>query len=260
MRRTQLARTLALTGLLAGSIAVPALATERRWADLELRLWDAEISGKALVPDQGLGTLIDLERDLGLADDEGLEGRLLIFPTRSFFLRLAYVPLDLTGDQMIAQAIDFGGESFDVNVRVVSGLELEYGRFHAGWMFHTASGRLRIGPMIGGAGLRGDATLTAPDLPFPIAASEEFEGAFGSLGLLIEGEPVSRLELFAEVSQLVGVDEGDVTDFEAGARVRLVGELRLVAAMRTLTIDFEDKGDRLETDIEGLSLGLSLRF
>jgi hypothetical protein len=246
--------------LTCGLAATPALAAERHWADVEVRHWDAEVSGEALVRDQGIGTLIDLERDLGLAGDEVLEGRLLFFPTHSFFLRLAYVPLDLAGDRPITQPIEFGGEAFDANVRVVSGLDLEYGRFHVGWMFRTASGRFRVGPMIGAAGLRGDAKLRAPDLPFPIEATEEFEGAFGSLGVLIEGEPISRLELFAEVSQLVGVDEGDVSDFEAGARIRLVGELRLVVAVRTLAIDFEEDDDRLEADIEGLSVGLSMRF
>lgn len=237
-----------------------ARATDRRWADLELRSWNVDVTGDSLVRENGIGTLIDLDRDLGLADDSALEGRLLLFPTRSLFVRVAYVPLDLAGDQVLSQKIEFGGEVFDVNVRVVSGLDLEYGRLHVGWMFRTASDRLRIGPMIGAAGLRGDAKLGAPDLPIPVTASEGFDGGFASLGLLVEVAPISRLELFGEFSQLVGVDEGDVTDFEIGARVRLVGELRLVAAARTLSIDFEQDDDRLKADLEGLSLGLSLRF
>jgi hypothetical protein len=127
-------------------------------------------------------------------------------------------------------------------------------------MFRSASDHVRVGPMIGVAGLRGDAGLGAPDLPIPVSASEDFEGGFASLGLLVEVVPISRLELFGEVSRLVGVSEGDVTDLEIGARVRLVGELRLVAAARTLSIDFEQDDDRLKADLDGLSLGLALRF
>jgi hypothetical protein len=240
--------------------AKAASAADRRWADLELRGWDVDVTGDSLVRENGVGTRIDLDRDLGLADDNAIEGRLLLFPTRNLFVRVAYVPLDLEGDQVQSQRIEFGGEVFDVNVRVVSGLDLDYGRLHVGWMFRTASDRLRVGPMIGAAGLRGDASLGTPDLPIPVTASEDFEGGFASLGLLVEVAPISRLELFGEFSQLVGVDAGDITDLEVGARVRLVGELRLVAAVRTLSIDFEQDDDRLEADLEGLSLGLSLRF
>jgi hypothetical protein len=246
--------------LAALAAARPADAQRRRLGDLELQRWDAAVSGDALVVEGGIGNLIDLESDLGLSDDKATGGRLTIFPTRRLFVQAAWTPLDLNGDEVVSRNIEFAGETFDINTRVVSKLSFDYGRASVGWFFSNANDRFRIGPMVGAAALRGDASLAAPQIPFPITASKKFEGAFGAVGAMAEMLPVVWMEIYGQANQLIGVNNGHFTDYELGVRVYVLRMLAVEAAWRRMSIDFKDNGDKLNVDIDGMLLGLSYRF
>ncbi len=252
---------------IAGSLAAPAAfaqASEPPRIELEARLWSAEPSGDVRVVEGDLGTTIDLESDLGLEDDEALEGRLTFHPSRRTSVRLAWTNLTFSGDNVLSRTIEFNGETFTVATRVVSELDFDYGRVGFVWQFlGDEAGRFRFGPVVEAKGFRGEASIEAPDLldlGIEARESEEFEAAFGAAGLALDVEPTSRVHLFAEGTVVVAADEGDATDLEAGVRVLLVDQLAVTAGYRRFAIDAEEDDDDLDFDITGAFLGLNVRF
>ena len=156
----------------------------------EARQWAPDLSGEIRLDGSNVIDTIDLTEDLGLQDDEALEGRLLIRPSRRTLIRLGWTPLTMTGEEVISRTISFLGRDFEISSRVASELELEYGRLGFAWQFFSSGdGKYRIGPLVEAKGFRGTATLSALDLPVPASESEEFEAAFASVGLILDLEP-----------------------------------------------------------------------
>lgn len=245
--------------ILAASLAISAEAGAE--VALEARQWSPELTGRIRVDGSSLLDEIDLNNDLGLQDADGVEGRLLVRPSRRSLIRAGWVPLTMSGDQVVSRTIRFLDRDFDVSTRVESDLELEYGRLGFAWQFlSTSDGRFRIGPLVEVKAFRGTATLSAPDLPSPISRSEEFEVAFASAGLLMDLEPSERFQVFAEASVLVDDSQGELLDAEAGVRFFVVDKLALVAGFRRLEINAEDGNDLLDLELEGAFFGASVRF
>jgi hypothetical protein len=228
---------------------------------LEARQWAPDLSGQIRVDSSDLIDTIDLTQDLGLQDDEAFEGRLLVRPSKRTLFRVGWTPLTLTGEQVVSRTIVFLGREFDISSRVLSELELDYGRLGFAWQFlSTRDGRFRIGPLVEAKAFRGTATLSAPDLAVPATESAEFEVAFASAGLILDLEASDRLHIFAEGSVLLDESEGELNEIEVGVRFFATKALAIVAGVRQLEIDATDRDDLLQMDLEGAFAGLSLRF
>jgi hypothetical protein len=228
---------------------------------IEARQWSADVAGLLRLDGSAPGEIIDLEEDLGLESDDAIEGRLVIRPTRRTVIRFGWLPMTFLGDEVVTRTINFMGTDFEVSTRVESELELEYGRVGFAWQFLSSKDRrFRLGPMVEAKGLRGTATLSAPDIPTPLRESEEFETAFASAGILVDLEPSDRFHIFAETSVLVDDSQGDLVDTEIGMRLFILEKVALLAGFRTLEIDAEDDDDLLELDFEAAFFGLSLHF
>lgn len=256
---------LALLALVTAAIGSPVLAQSARGrgpgVELEVRLWSPELSGQIEVREAGIGTRIDLDSDLGLQDDEFLEGRLSWRLTRRQKLRIGFMPLAYSGSQVVSRTIEFGGQTFALDARVDSDLDLEYGRVGWAWQFlATGDGAFRVGPLIEAKGFRGDAALAAETVVGGISASESFEAAFAAVGLALDLEPSSRLHVFAEATQLVGTDEGDFRDAEAGVRFLPTSRIGLVLGYRLFDLDAEEGDDFLDVEIEGFFFGADVSF
>jgi hypothetical protein len=249
---------------IAGSIALTATlaaAEERARVEIEANFWDPSLSGRVRVVEGGIGDDIDLESDLGLASDNVAELRLSFHPSRRTEIRLARLPLSYSGDSIVSRTIEFAGETFTLSTRVLSELELDYVRLGFAWQFlSTDDGRFRAGPLLEVKGFDGTASLAGPELDIPVTVAEDFEAAFGSAGIAVDLEPNDRVHFFAEYSVLVGADEGDQTDLEAGVRVMLWGPLTVQAGYRSIEIDVTDDDDRVDFDIDGVFFGAGLRF
>lgn len=247
--------------LVASQFAIPADAQDRVRFEFEANLWDPDASGSIRIIEQNIGATIDLESDLGLVGDEISDLRLTFHPSRRTEIRLTQVPLSYSGDQIVSRTLEFAGEVFTVSTRVVSVLDLDYFRAGFAWQFLASDdNRFRFGPLLEIKGFDGAASLAAPDLGAPISVSEEFEVAFGSAGVALDLEPTDRIHIFGEFSVLVGSDEGDQTEFEAGIRVQISGPLGVQAGFRSIELDFEDENDMIDLDIDGVFFGASLRF
>ena len=237
-------------------------AAERTLVVIEARQWTIEPAGGVLLSGNGLVDTLDLDSDLGLEEDDALEGRVTFRPSAKTMIRASFTPeLALAGDNIVSRSIQFLGQTFGVQSRVVTALDMEYGRLAFAWQgLSLAENRFRLGPIVEVKGFRGELALGAPDLSPPISEREEFEAAFGTAGLILDYELSDRLELFGESTVTVTGDEGDLVDTEYGVRLVLVPALTVVAGVRTFSVDIEDGTDRLDFELDGPFVGVSIRF
>ncbi|MGH9464642.1 MAG: hypothetical protein ACRD0X_03280 [Thermoanaerobaculia bacterium] len=258
MRRAPLAALVPLALAATPLVAQDADATR---LELEARLWAAALSGEVQAVESDLGTIVDLESDLGLEDDEAIEGRLILRPSGRTRVHFAWARFDIAGDELLSRTIEFGGQTFTLTTRIVSAVDLDYGRAGFAWQFlGDDAGRWRLGPLVEVKGIRGEATLEAPDIPLLGPVTEEFEAAVGAAGAALDVEPSERLRVFAEATVVVGSDEGDATDFEAGLRFSLTDAFALVGGYRSFSVEAREEDDTLDVDFDGAFAGLQLRF
>ncbi len=230
--------------------------------EFEVRLWSPDLGGRVQVGGLAAGTVIDLVSDLGFADDEMLEGRMIWRPSRRTSVRLSYASFEFAGDARLDRPVSFGGTTFQLDAQVASRLELEYGGLGLAWQFvSTPDGRLRLGPMVEARGLRGEAGISSHILgDLPLRAREEFELAFAAAGAVLDYEPSDRLHVYAVWTAAVGADDGDLTDSEAGLRFYPIDTLALTIGYRRIEIDFADGNDVFNLDLDGPFFGGVLRF
>ena len=250
-------RSLLLIGWLAVTPALTAAGVE-----FEARLWAPDLAGTARVDDGNGGTLIDLVSDLGFADDEAPEGRLIWRPTKRTSVRLDYASFELGGDARLDRTITFSGSTFRLDALVTSRLDLEFGGLGLAWqLISTRDGRVRLGPLVEARGLRGEAGISTDILGVvPLSAREEFELGFAAAGAVLDIEPTPKLQFSARWTTAVQADQGDLTDVEASLRYFPLDVLALTVGYRRLEIDFADRDERFDLDLDGPFFGGVLRF
>lgn len=230
--------------------------------EFEARQWTAEPSG-TFTFDAGLLTeTLDFDSDLGLQEDDALEGRLVFRPSPKTMIRLGFVPeIALVGDNVISRSFSFLNETFAFNERVVTSFDLEYGKIGFAWQFLASrDGRFRIGPLVEAKGFRADLALSAPSVTPPIVETENYEAAFGSAGLIADLVISDRIEIFGEATEVVSGDEGDVSETEFGIRYLPIPEVSIIGGIRTLEIDIDDGDQRFVFELDGAFLGVGVRF
>jgi hypothetical protein len=249
-----------LAALICWLIAAPAAFASG--VEFEARLWSPDLSGMAEVGDEPSATAIDLVSDLGFSGDELPEGRLLWRPSRRTSVRLSYSSFDFSGDAQLQRTVTFAGTTFDLDARVASVLELEYGGLGIAWQFlSTPDGRVRVGPVVEARGLRGEAGISTDILGLlPLSATEEFEVAFATAGLVLDVEPTRKLHVYAEWKTTVETDDGDLTDSEAGLRYYPLDLLAVAVGYRRIEIDARDADERFDLELDGPFFGAVLRF
>lgn len=232
------------------------------WADLEIeaRLWGPSIDGTLRVQEGDLGSDIQLPDDLGIDDDEHFEVRFNWRLAGPAMLRLAYMPLDYSGNLNISEEIEFGGVVFPVFIDVASKLELDYARFGFAWMFSVGE-KFEAGPLVELKAVDGEAQLEGSILSIPlVSARESQQAAFGSIGLLLDYKPIPTLHLFAEAAYSPGLDLGEMTEAEIGVKFFPLGMFSVSGGYRFLQLDLEDEDDRLDLELSGVFLGAGLSF
>jgi outer membrane receptor protein involved in Fe transport len=244
-------------GLLALTFLLPAVAGALS-VELEARYWAVSFDGtvRPAILEEELA--LDLGADFGLDADNALEGRFTFRPGLGIFLRAAYLTLSADGSRSFD--LDLENLPIDLSAAFDGALDFEHARLALGWQFVAPKKTLRIGPYVEAKGLSGDASLAVDAEVLRETFSEDFEGVFGALGALFELQPTSSFGLFADLSVLVGEDDADWTDFEAGLRYYPIDILGIGAGYRILEIDGKIDDVLIDIEYDGFFVTAQLRF
>jgi hypothetical protein len=249
--------------VLAGCIVLlgHGVAAAQLLVDLEARYWLTKLDASAKVTSHSLpGTSIDLERDLGVRDENLPELRLTVSTGLIGKLRLAYVHGDFGSDTTLARSFQFGGTTFTASSRVESDVEVHYGRIGWTWQPLGVPGIFKVGPLFEIKGLVIDV-----DVRNRTGGSSERESAllpmaFPTAGLMINVTPLRWLDLFAEASGIPFGDLGHVVDAEAGVRFIPFRLFTLAAGYRILDVRVGTNDDFAKVRLSGPFVGASFRF
>ena len=229
--------------------------------DLEGRYWFTDVKSSVKTKSGSVrGTDIDLEGDLGLEARDAPEARLTFFTGPASRIRLAYTHLDFEGDRTLRQTITFEGQTFASNSRVLTDLEIHYGRIGWLWQPLTIPGTLRFGTLFEAKVFSIDASLETRGGVPEITESAAFSIALPTMGLALDVTPHSKLHLFAEASGLYAGDYGHIIDAEAGLRFVPMPLVSLLAGYRVFDVRVGGGDDFAKLVTYGPFVGASLRF
>lgn len=223
--------------------------------ELEARYWAPDISGSAALedfPDFGL----DVGELLGMEADEVPEARLTFRPFLGIFLRGTYSSFSNSG----SSGFDLDDFPIDLDASITSRLDFDYYRLGIGWQFVTPKKTLRIGPYIEAKGLSGDASIGVTSSLGDLSESESFDAAFGAVGGLLEIQPTTKLQLFADASVLIGEDDADLLDAELGARFYPIYTVGIGLGYRIIEVDGVVDNIKMDLDFKGVFASVVLRF
>lgn len=227
--------------------------------EFEGRYWMTNLTAEAKVTEAGQGTNIDLKSDLGMADKNFPSGRFSFFAGPNHRLTLNYTPISYSTDSTLKRTVEFGGETYDVNTRVIAALNLQYLRL--GWAYqfiNVDSGKFKFGTLVEIKGVQGDVSLAAPSLG--IDNAWDFTAWLPALGLAMDINPTPFLNIFAEISGLPAGEYGAIWEGEAGIKFIPFKNFSISGGYRLVNIDARNDPDYARIKLGGPFVGLSLRF
>jgi hypothetical protein len=246
---------LALGLLPIGALAQELPPPERYTLRVEYREWRPKLSSEIQYGAGGVtGTLLDVERDLGIMDERTFElhGSLQFKPGHR--LRFSWTPLDYAGDVIVARSFTFGGRTYTVSSRVVTDLSGDLFSGGYEWDF-LKSGKGYLGAFVGGQAFTGDAALEVPDLNVRERRSlTAFEPLLGLGGRTYAG----RFSLEGQVSGLVAGRYGYSYELSGSARLHLSDRAAVQGGYRLVRINAKDEPDRLRLRLGGWTFGVEL--
>lgn len=229
--------------------------------ELEGRYWFTKLDASAKVKSNSLpGTNVDLDKDLGVQDENLPELRLTFNTGLASKIRLAYLRGDFSGDTTIQRTFEFGGTSFTANSRVESDMELHYGRIGWAWQFLGVPGLFKVGPLLEVKGFVVDASVRNRTMGSSQRESALIPIAFPTAGLMANVTAIKYLDLFAEASGVPFGDLGHVVDAEAGIKFVPFPLFTIAAGYRFLDVKVGRHDDVAKVRLSGPFVGASLRF
>ena len=232
--------------------------------EFEGRYWLTDLnSGSVKAKNNEItGNDVDFHDDLGLRANGAPEGRLTVFTGPFSRIRLTYTHLSFEGDKTLTRAVTFQGQTFTAATRVMTDLEIHYGRL--GWLWQPLSipGVLKFGGLFEVKGFLADASLRTRGLTPEIRESGVFPLVVPTLGLALDVTPpmLPMLHVFGEVSGLPAGDLGNIVDAEAGFRFVPVRFFTVSAGYRFFDIGIGKNDDIAKLRLRGPFVGVSFRF
>jgi len=232
--------------------------------EFEGRYWFTDLhSGSVKTKDNDItGNHVDFHDDLGLKANGSPEARLSVALGFNSQIRLAYTHLDFEGDKVLTQTVKFQGQTFDAAMRVMTDLEIHYGRFGVIWQPLTIPGLLKFGRLFEIKGLDSHASLKTRGLSPEIQGTGTFTLVVPTLGLTLDvtPPPLPMLHVFGEVSGLPAGDLGHIVDAEAGLRYVPMRFLAVSAGYRIFEFGIGKNEDVARLTLRGPFVGVSFRF
>ncbi|MFH1202055.1 MAG: hypothetical protein V1674_04095 [Candidatus Omnitrophota bacterium] len=227
--------------------------------EFEGRYWVTDLNAKAKVVKSEIGSDFDFKSDLGVADEDFPEARVIWNTTKNSQIRLAYTQVAYSGHKDIETTIQFAGQSYTLGTRVDSDFDLQYLRLGWIWKFmNMADDKIRLGLLVEAKGLLADISLKAPVLS--ISESEQVLGGLPTIGAVLDINPMKKLNLFAEISGIGAGNLGYFFDAEAGAKIILFKNFSVAAGYRIIDVKIESSPDFLKARLTGPFARATLRF
>jgi hypothetical protein len=240
-----------------------ALAQNDAKVEFEGRYWITDLTARAKVTENDVGTDIDFKTDLGLKDKNFPDGRFTWYTGPKSKLRLAYTRISYSGDKNVERTIEFGGEIYNVGTRVITDFDVKYIRLGWVWQFiNVADGKVKFGTLLEAKGFWVDTSLEAPDIALPVKESEKFAIGLPTIGVALDINPHKMVNIFAEISGLPAGKYGYFLDGEAGIKIKIIPikNLSILGGYRIFDIKAENDSDFAKLRISGPFIGATLRF
>jgi len=221
--------------------------------------WMTDFSGSMQMTEAGLiGTSLDFEDDLGIADEDVTDIRLMWHITPAVKIRLAYVQLNYEGNTTLQKTISFSGQTYTIGTAVTSSLDTQYIRLGGYFdLLSFADGMVRVGGIVDAKVFMIDAAVKAPALT--LDESEEVIAGLPTLGGTVSIHLQDIVELFFEASGM-GIQDGYLYDCEAGIKIRPYQHVEIVGGYRIFELDVEQDNDSGNLKIAGPFVGATIRF
>lgn len=229
--------------------------------EFEGRYWITDLTAEAKVTENGIGTKINFQDDLGVGDENFPEGRFTWYPGPNSKIRLAYTRIAYDGDKNVEKTIEFAGETYTVGTRVITDLEFQYLRIGWIWQFvNLKNGMFKVGTMLEGKLAWIDASLEAPNVEPAIRESESLWGGLPTLGIAADINPHPMFAIFGELSGMTAGKYGYFVDGEAGIKIIPMRNVSVMGGYRVFDIKAEDDPDFAKLKISGFFSGVTVRF
>ncbi len=246
-------------GLVLCLLAVGTVSAQDPVVEFEGRYWMTNLSAEGKVTQGGKGTDINLKSDLEIGDKNFFSGRFNVFISPTHRLSLNYTPISYNADSNLKRTVDFGGDTYSVNTRVIAKLDLQYLRF--GWAYQFVNlegGMFKFGTLLEINGVWGDVSLAAPNLG--IDNGWNFAAWLPTVGVALDINPTPYLNFFAEVSGLPAGQYGTIWQVDAGVKFIPFKNFSISGGYRLVDIEARNDPDFARVKLGGPYIGLSLRF
>lgn len=226
---------------------------------IEPRYWSTDLTADGLIEEDGIGTPIDFASDLGMEDADVPALRFAIHTGPKSRLRFDYASADFDGDNILTRTIEFSGQTYTVNSRVLSDLQADF--ISAGWVWQFLrddGDMIHFGTLVEAKALSFDASIEAPD--YNEEADDSLDVVIPAVGFALDLYPHDRVHLSLEATGISAGDNGSLLDAEAGFGYRIADFLKIAGGYRVLDIEAEDEPDYLNLKLSGPFLSVHFMF
>lgn len=247
-------------------IAPAGFAQDQRDTSVELegRIWFPELTAQLQVTAENLqGTVIDLERDLGLKDEDFPEGRFVWYTGPKSRLYLNYTQRSFSAEKILDRSITFRGRTFDVNARAATDLDLAFARLGWAWEFiNSGNGFFKLGTLLEARGIMAKMSIEGQVNAQAARAEKTIISGLPTIGIALDINPSRAVNIFAVASGFPDTKYGYALDTEAGLKVIPHKNFSLFGGYRYLRVKGEkdDPDDFVRVTFSGPFAGASLRF
>ncbi len=248
-----------LTGLAVLLLTAGAAVAESPTLELDARYWLTNLTMKAKVTQNGVGTDINFVDQLGLGDENFADVRLLWYTGPESSIRLAYNKIGFDGSRNITEQLVFDGKTYTINTPVSTSVDVENYRLGWTWQFVQADeGRFRFGTVLELKGFVVDARLAAPALN--INEADKVAGALPTVGLAANWQVHPMVDLFGEIGGISAGSYGYFLDGEAGVKFVPVENFSIIGGYRVFDLKAENNNDYARLKFAGPFVGATAWF
>lgn len=256
-------RVVLIIGLVVLGSALPAAsqdvnvlpAAERYVLRLEGRGFQPTLSGTVQKGSSASeGSVVDVVDDLGIADEQTIDGRGIIQYKPGHKIRGSYTRLDYRGDQAVPQTFTYGQTRYERFTRVRTTIKGSYLSADYEWDF-VKRDKGFFGLVLGARGF--DLDTVVLDVSDNAREADTIRAVIPVAGVTTRVY-MGRLSLSGEVVGLTIGDKGHIIEVDGGLRFHVSDRLAVGAGYRYLDLEGRDGRDHVTLNLRGWQAGIEL--